>query len=747
MAITKIKNTSKTVCNNDNNFLVLADNINNGNFDSFEKTIAFIKNSMEFLPTIGWWRYLTKKVIVTGTFNLNPVEDLDFNETVTFDGDSCIISLDSSGFTGTCNNVIFKNITFIASGSGQFNIGNNVQFINCFFISQYEKLLLLNGSDIIITDCTFTHGYSSLNKNYNSGLISCIVSTSSEIDNITIKNNKFNYNGTITGSLATRVPCIYFELQSLSSIINNLNISNNKFINNSISVNTQYDYTAVISIVSTYNSTGTTYSLLNNCKISDNYCNDNQMLLMTSKTFGSPSTIRNIFAIKNTIVENNTFGAIGFYTGESASHSIVGFPVNNNYFDNKYSGLSIINNTVGIIASMDQDGQYHSPYDLGVSVASGAMYMGNVNIINNNCSFIHLNAGKNITIKNNKIRQTYDSTGTVLSSTYNDSNIDTGIRIVCERAVDTAYSLYESIICENILDGYQSSQKFNSAIVCYSDCIVSKNIIKNNLFTTGLSTSCIAIVVGGLSNIVTENKIYRNNTTIAAYVQAYHPSNMTGSKGKVVENYFDSIYRDIDGIDKNLDAGSIPGSWQYEKNINQTKYSEIPLFDLIDGSVVGLEGAGPYIYISPGASTALGNIDKLIDITNFIQKGTKVKRATIGVFSELATTMDFGAPTNNRFIFTFITSIPKLENSTNLIDIKNNLGASSEGAGTVTYSVTDSTELALLKGGTQYIDLDLNNGIYYENKSIYITLDINYKQQTSSTYTVYLSTIQIEYTW
>lgn len=115
----------------------------------------------------------------------------------------------------------------------------------------------------------------------------------------------------------------------------------------------------------------------------------------------------------------------------------------------------------------------------------------------------------------------------------------------------------------------------------YVNCIAS-SIITNNIFK-GVKediNNSVCISVGGVSNIITNNKIYRSSKRISAYVKfANHillNSTLSSfSYGSIVDNFFDKPTTD-DSVNEQLVFG-IPDKWTYERNKNQTGFMSIPL--------------------------------------------------------------------------------------------------------------------------------------------------------------------------
>lgn len=111
----------------------------------------------------------------------------------------------------------------------------------------------------------------------------------------------------------------------------------------------------------------------------------------------------------------------------------------------------------------------------------------------------------------------------------------------------------------------------------YVNSIGSSTII-NNTFKGIDSASMVspgfALSLGGSSNIVTDNRIYRQSKVITAYVTfANYILATSSSYGNITNNYFDKSTTD-DSVNENL-AINLPDRWTYEKNKNQSGFMTI----------------------------------------------------------------------------------------------------------------------------------------------------------------------------
>ena len=620
-------------------------------------------NNVSFKDCTVYVRYTSSPE--GNVFNIVDSSNIDFINT-------SVSGIESSEiFPGTSN-----------QDGNMFNITNSpgVQITNCVFNGNFIKYMNIdNSSNIQLKNNTITSnhvsttdsGWSSTDfVNSSSGLIYANIG-STALSDLVIDNCTFNFSPSSASS--NRWPIISLELSSTTSALKNLVIKDCKFNNTNTGSDIILGYTddkrPAISIVNTATSGSSTGSqpLLLNADISNNICNRNQSIIISSKTDGSGIMTYPGLNTVNCNVSGNICGTIGYWV--SAGTRVNNAPTATN-FNTKGSGLIIYNNDCHYIANLTGTGQFYqvsqaakliqnvtgtvsnpieistysahglatgativisgvtgivpsvngtwvitntgsttftlnsSAYTSGTYGGSGqidpmnlcAYPSGHVIISHNRLNWIHAgisyeeNAALTIT-KN--ILNAYDVNyvggfGHVLSSnsgnTYHyaiaiSSNYYQSTSLAPSNSNDTNVSIEGNIVNA----GYyvdSNAQIVNYDYLGYVNSIGSSNII-NNTFKgiKGDISNAVCISVGGLNNIITDNRIYRGSKQILAYVKfanhvLFDSTLSAASYGNITNNYFDKPT--IDDSTENL-INSVPDRWTYERNKNQTGFMSIPL--------------------------------------------------------------------------------------------------------------------------------------------------------------------------
>ncbi len=442
----------------------------------------------------------------------------------------------------------------------------------------------------------------------NSGQGYIYSNVNSILDSFIIDNVIFNYNPAVNSN--DRYSFINFELSTTSSLLSNLNITNCKFNNLNVG-GVKEDLRAAVSIINTVFPSPiiSLRPTVLNAQISNNVCNRNQSIVLTSVTNSGLMLTPGLVA-QNCQIVNNVCGAIGYWV--SSETKVISMSPAVNIFNDKTSGLLINNNICHYIANFDHLGKYFlvSKISSDVSVEQCTYSSGKVIISGNTCNWIHTGIAyeenSSLHILNN-ILSAYDPNyiisynHTLPNAIYNEAAAS--IAISPGYAIFVGANLYTDdniltpprgndsacIISGNVTStGYWTTTSFTTAlytyalgyIYCQSSCTITNNILKGVGETFGFGS---LILVGGKSNIVTNNKIYRDNKSIFAYVtfanfEAPHPWDGADSIGIVVDNFFDSPF--INNILPQtinttrvirLDVTSFfATNWILERNINQT---------------------------------------------------------------------------------------------------------------------------------------------------------------------------------
>jgi hypothetical protein len=492
--------------------------------------------------------------------------------------------------------------------SGNFNalIANN--------LSPYMHL-----SNLFVTSSynPYPTGSSSPDYNYdpsnlvNSGQGYIYSKVASSLDGITIDNVVFNYNpaGNPASdiSLNNRFSFINFELSTTSSALTNLQITNCKFNHLNVGVFVE-DNKAAISIIniSPTSSANSTQPLLINANISNNRCNRNQSIIITSKTIDSPSGTMNFPGLEaqDCIIDSNVCGYIGYWITSISKYINIIPNVNSN--TDKMSGLTVENNICHMITNTDHKG-YYFLVNRPLGPASGnqcAYPSGHVIIRANKCNWIHTGIAyeedSSLHIVNNSL-SAYDSSylfyfAESTTNTYGNVSQGFAIFVSSNKHISTpSQTPGESNDSTVVISGNTTSTGYwlqttgtnftykyqNGYIFTASSAVITDNILKGVS-----STGTYLIQLGGTSNIVTGNKIYRQGSTILGYVgtQSYDipawggdlPG--TNSTGIVTDNIFDSPYISDTTLNEQTvylyPAGA--NRWIVQRNKNQTGTAILP---------------------------------------------------------------------------------------------------------------------------------------------------------------------------
>lgn len=480
---------------------------------------------------------------------------------------------------------------------------------------------------------------------------------SSTLDDIVMDNISFNYNP-ISANLATdRFSFIFFGLTSASSQLSNITITNCKFNNlkaSTVGINSYEDIRPAVVIVSTQTNVLTASAqqpIISNINISHNNCNRNQSIIVTSRATAQGKMVYPGLVANNCVIRDNVCGTIGYWT--SAGSKTIN--VNNvNTFSDKTPGLLIENNICHYITNLDQKGQYFQVAKPNPSTTDNfcAYPSGNVIIRGNKANWIHTG----ISFEESSSLLILDNNLTAYTETYMDSFGDANgsivqrghgyaILVLSNKHVTLethAQALGEGegndgtvIITGNTTStGYWLQTTLTTTVYRYSAGYVycqSSNNIRNNIFKGVDETSIFGsptplILVSGLNNSVSQNKLYRSGKGISSYV-AFNSADSpiwdgTGANGMIVDNFFDSPFISDTTLAEttinvpNVSPAFVLNHWVVERNKNQTGYAVCPitnkpLFNMNPSWGPHTVDTGLISYIGPmpdGATLATGPV-------------------------------------------------------------------------------------------------------------------------------------------
>jgi len=576
-----------------------------GNFKTFDAVNTWLSFNSAFNAV----------VVFKGEYTINQTYNLDYKSEVRFVGDGA---------------------TFNVTVSKGFNVVNNVHFENIKFNYLYNP------------DAQPNYDYTNLVNSY-SGLIYCDVTTNK---NIAIKNCKFygGYKPSVGGPVINyvhRTPFISFEYKvsplTSESYLQDIEITGNTF--DVIPSNRMNDVRAVISIISDVEATSGDINYakmkLINCKISDNKCSQEQLIILSAAFQLATSKIPDAISTINTYIDNNICGSIGVI---SRIDSQINTFNDGEFTLNKDQHLYIRNNTCKYIGLLQSSGQY-----VGMEFNILEAPTGNISIQNNTCSWIHYgsnpltaNSRKNtILIEGNRL-SAYDinflSRHLLVSAIPNPINPYTlanlNIAIYCANVtLGSAYNnkkyLNVKILNNTVTSGYEYDVPTSTtSIYQYRYCVnvQDNSIIQDNIFDgiedqAGipgyiLYLSAFILTANLSSHIIKNNKFIRGASAVYNYILMDPLASLSydGYMSHIItENTFDAFTTGTlffgnptalcsysDGL-RTVSSRSI-----YEKNKNQLSKFIIDLDDMNtsfqDNVTIGYSGPSPAIYAANNGS-------------------------------------------------------------------------------------------------------------------------------------------------
>jgi len=280
-------------------------------------------------------------------------------------------------------------------------------------------------------------------------------------------------------------------------------------------------------------------------------------------------------------------------------------------------------------------------------------------------------------------------------------------------------------------------------INCQASSIISNNTLKG-ISTTGSAAFKRLVMVSGLSNKITGNKIYRKDASIGSYI-AYRNFELPvwdGSEtyGLIVDNILDTPYIDNVSLDESvIDFASFPNAkdWVVERNKNQTGYTTVPLTNGMQFYYDGSASVGFKYYASPtdasiltantlnpasfneGRSYVLRLVDNAVvatefiivcqeDLTKYLPNNVKAINLKLG-FRKFAYTVDV-----NSYIRMVLNKYNEVSSGTAYPSLDNFASASGDDTNVLGTGVLNTAPFDSVTGfnintstNTQYLTIDL----------------------------------------
>jgi len=594
------------------------------------------------------------------------------------------------------------------------------------------------------------------------------------LDDILIDNVIFNYAPATNSN--DRYSFINFELSTIASVLSSLQIKNCKFMNLNVS-GVKDDIRAAISIINTAATTSppAVQPALLNSVISNNYCNKNQAIVLTS-VLKSGVMLFPSLTIHGCEISDNICGTIGYLTGSETK--IISMSPVVNVFNDKMAGLTIRDNICHYITNLDSTGKYFlmsrigvsSPF-VGVSINQIQYSTGNVDIIRNKCNWIHTGIAyeENSTLRilNNTL-SAYDTTYLVNygenlpNAIYNPAfpliNVSSNYAIFVSSNKHTLVNAQTPgegsdsccVISGNVTNtGYWDAINFAPVslkyglgyIYCQSSCTVTDNVLKGVGETFGFGS---LILLGGKTSIVENNRIYRGTNSIFAYVAFANfeaPTVWDGaeSKGVIMGNFFDSPFiNDIlpqtittDKVIRLDDVSVNAKNWIAERNINQTvttafnvsagQHTYGSLHRVFPGTVPG--GTDVWSQDDPTATVRIiytsgsglfDNYQWTIPVYALIPKRTRIVKAFVTVTNTAMTTL------SSQYTLSIVDPVAVLTDSD---------------TGNLQFTLSDS------------LIVTPSTNVYQNTEDGTTMVRFNLSMQSGNSLTVFIGNIHVQYRW
>ena len=504
---------------------------------------------------------------------------------------------------------IIKNSNFQGNMNRVFaiNTSNSVHITGNILSSSYNPM-----SDF---------GYSA-NDFVNSGQGWIYADVNTTLDDLVIDNNTFYYlpdgDPTLSTNQANRFSFINLELSSVTSVLSNLKVTNCQFFHQS-ATGLVDDVRPAVSIINKYSAISVPVTansqqpIVLNAEISNNTCNKNQSIIITSRLDSGNLMNYPGLAAQGCVVKNNVCGIIGYWVSNALK--TLNLTPNFNSLPDKLTNLSIDNNVCHYIYNTDHTGAYFFVSKLvdGYSSNRSVYPSGHVTVKHNKANWIHVGVAyeedSSMAILSN-VLSAYDAAfinqfGDTDGYAYGGSNGYAIFVSANKYTMAAAQSPSEGNDSSVLISGNITNQGYwyqivgisanyqypNGCIFSQSSCVITDNTLRGANGGDLIKTS-------GVHNIIKGNKIYRGTANITSYVRFDSFDNPSwggdpdgegnGSTGLIVDNFFDQPYPNSFQIDSfngvsfngniNITQTAAPG-WVVERNKNQIGWAVVSLTD------------------------------------------------------------------------------------------------------------------------------------------------------------------------
>lgn len=645
-----------------------------GNFKSFDA----LKNWVNNYATTG-----KNLVRLKGTFTISSTVDLtSLTSEVAFEGDGAVIN--------------------VTSAKG-FSVGSNVSFRNIKFNYTPPELTYATNDRV----------------NTGNGCVHLSTSTGN-VSNIRIENCIFE------SSIATsqRPPFVGFELNK-NQKVENLDIVNCIFNDSSVT-----EHAAAVAIVNTNQGVSSEPAVLVNVNISNNKCNRNQGIYVTSIVSTSVSLKKPGLSCVNVLIKENSCGVIGFLSSSYKNSTVEYKPL----------GLGIYKNTCRFIGSLTSVGSsvYPDQFD-NIEYAQG-----DVSIEGNFANWIQPYSGFGSDLISNATLSIIANHLKAYSTSYVELITgQTGTNQAIFVTSNDNYGGSPAVISSNIIaadtdsvDGSVDNTYLNG-IHCQVSCNINNNEISGISHRSGLlsTDSYVGIITSNTANLVniTNNRIYRNNSNISYYVSCISGT----EKGFVVDNIFDKDT--IDGSVTNT-TYSDSNTIVIERNKNQTVTAIVPAT------------IGTYAISSTSNPILLGVLPTGADIQTDGTAGSAILKFWLTVNSEPRNyfwTIPLDIIPCNAYVVSASVTITNSSASGNVIDAGSANFTIYKSGSSTSASTLSLNSLGASGSSTMSIG-PLSASSYLNNGRTFLELKCNSVQDSSavaSNVAITISNVNITYRW
>jgi hypothetical protein len=313
-------------------------------FRTFDALTTWLNQLTNYQSAIDNYNNVGLTVIVKDNFVISQTIIWNFGLPVIFEGDGGTFTITIAQGITIGNNVTFHNLQFIYT----FNPVGDGFYVTTNLANPFNAAIYCNVDPV--------------NGNYHLGFQNCLFTSP----------NQYRYG------------FIGFNFSISTCYAEDIQITNNRFETSFASD----DLLAVITFSGpNVNPSTATGARLNNCNISNNFCNKNQMIMIASPLVGS--NILDLITATNTTISGNTCGAINVMIKQDTPLNIP----NVNFELDKSAGVIISDNTCRYIYSGFANGSLtDSTNTKAIYDVQGGynLIVSNLTVINNNTSFIHL---------------------------------------------------------------------------------------------------------------------------------------------------------------------------------------------------------------------------------------------------------------------------------------------------------------------------------------------------------------------